>query len=314
MIFHTSKPTVLMVWVLLMMLTSCAQPPNYAPVKTVNQVIEPDSGYVRKKSPITTPSSHIIRPQESAKIIPKEQQNSPVRQNPIIKRLPYPSSYQNRASQNHSTDQTVKKEELPSSNTESTDRNIGLITPIPLPFQVEFRTKNKPANPVVNKFSVARQHNNPQQNAHQPENNSLTSKNNKEKTSIISIDNKKVLKLNFQWPIRGKISRNFAQTDNKGIDITGKTGQAVHAAEAGKAVYCGRGLAGIGNLVIIKHNETYLSAYAHNSKLYIKEGQQVEKGQTIGQVGSTGLKKTSLHFEIRKNGKPINPLTLMPKH
>jgi lipoprotein NlpD len=66
--------------------------------------------------------------------------------------------------------------------------------------------------------------------------------------------------------------------------------------------------------VIIKHNANYLSAYANNSKLYVKEGQQVDKGQAIGQVGATGLKRASLHFEIRKNGKPINPLSLLPKH
>lgn len=123
-----------------------------------------------------------------------------------------------------------------------------------------------------------------------------------------------MLKLNFEWPLQGKISRSFAQTDHKGIDITGKNGQSVRAAESGKAVYCGQGLKGLGNLAIIKHNETYLSAYANNSKLYITEGQQVNKGQTIGQVGFSGLKKTSLHFEIRKNGKPINPLPLLPAH
>jgi lipoprotein NlpD len=123
-----------------------------------------------------------------------------------------------------------------------------------------------------------------------------------------------VLKLNFQWPLQGIIVRNFLQTDRKGIDIKGKSGQAVHAAEAGKAVYCGIELAGLGNLAIIKHDETYLSAYANNSTLTIKEGQQVEKGQTIGQVGSTGLKKALLHFEIRKHGKPINPLIVLPKH
>ena len=140
----------------------------------------------------------------------------------------------------------------------------------------------------------------------------ITEKNNKKST--ISIDNKQVLKLNFQWPLQGRISKNFSQTDNKGILITGKNGQSVRAAESGKAVYCGQGLAGFGNLAIIKHNETFLSAYANNSKLYIKEGQKVEKGQAIGQVGLTGLKKSSLHFEIRKNGKPINPLTVLPKH
>ena len=123
-----------------------------------------------------------------------------------------------------------------------------------------------------------------------------------------------MLKLNFQWPLQGKIYKTFPQTDNKGIEIAGKGGQSVQAAEAGKAVYCGNGMTGFGNLAIIKHNETYLSAYANNSKLMIKEGQRVTKGQTIGQIGSSRFKKAALHFEIRKNGKPVNPLTLLPKH
>jgi murein DD-endopeptidase MepM/ murein hydrolase activator NlpD len=140
----------------------------------------------------------------------------------------------------------------------------------------------------------------------------ITEKNSKK--SIISINNKKLLKLNFQWPLKGKLTRSFSQTDNKGIQISGKNGQTVVAAEAGKAVYCGHGLAGLGNVAIIKHNETFLSAYANNSRLVVKEGQQVGKGQAIGQLGQTGLKKATLHFEIRKNGKPINPLMLLPEN
>ncbi len=327
-----------------MMLTGCAQPPNFAPVKTVNQTVEPENGYVSKKSPIK-PSNNSDSPQASAKTLLKEQQNTSAQQNPAINSSPYPNQYQNNPPQIHSTGQTVKQKTSPSLssvNTKIIDRNLRLNKPTPSPYQVESRTKNKQADPDVDKNLPPKQQkipttdqqisdhskkqpipanaNNiplpkkPKQNAQLVDNNLLISKNNKEKTSIISIDNKKVLKLSFQWPIKGKISRNFVQTDNKGIDIAGKTGQTVQAAEAGKAVYCGQGLAGFGNLVIIKHNETYLSAYANNSKLYIKEGQRVDKGQTIGQVGLTGLKKASLHFEIRKNGKPINPLTLMPKH
>ncbi|NOT13303.1 MAG: peptidoglycan DD-metalloendopeptidase family protein [Methylococcaceae bacterium] len=134
-----------------------------------------------------------------------------------------------------------------------------------------------------------------------------------EKKSVISTDNKKMLKLNFGWPIKGRISKNFNQSNNKGIDIAGKIGQKVQAAEAGEIAYSGQGLIGFGNLIIIKHNDLYLSAYGNNSSLLVKEGEQVEKGQVIAEVGKALAKKAALHFEIRKNGKPVNPLILLPK-
>lgn len=133
-----------------------------------------------------------------------------------------------------------------------------------------------------------------------------------QKKPIISIDNINMLKLSFQWPIKGKVLKAFAQADNKGIDIAGETGQDVNAAEAGKVVYSGQGLIGYGNLLIIKHNDLYLSAYANNSRLLVAEGDTVGKGEAIAKVGQTGSNKTSLHFEIRKNGKPVNPLNFLP--
>jgi len=133
-----------------------------------------------------------------------------------------------------------------------------------------------------------------------------------QKKSNISIDNEIVLKLNFQWPIKGKILKDFPQSDSKGIDIAGKFGQPVSATEAGKVVYSGQGLLGYGNLLIIKHNYLYLSAYANNSQLLVAEGQSVKKGQQIALVGQMGSNQATLHFEIRKNGKPVNPLSLLP--
>lgn len=133
-----------------------------------------------------------------------------------------------------------------------------------------------------------------------------------QKKSIISIDNESMLKLNFQWPIKGKVLKAFSEPDNKGIDIAGEIGQNVSAAEAGKVVYSGQGLIGYGNLLIIKHNDLYLSAYANNSRLLVAEGYKVEKGEVIAKVGQAGSNLTSLHFEIRKNGKPVNPLSLLP--
>ena len=134
-----------------------------------------------------------------------------------------------------------------------------------------------------------------------------------QQTSIDSIDNKKMLDLTFGWPIKGKVLKKFSLTRNKGIDIAGKPGQLVKAAEAGKVVYCGQGLIGFGNLIIIKHNDDYLSAYANNSSLLVNEGQNIKKGQIIAKVGNVGIKRTSLHFQIRKNGKAVNPLQLLPK-
>lgn len=134
-----------------------------------------------------------------------------------------------------------------------------------------------------------------------------------QKSPILSNNKKKVLKFHWQWPIKGKILKNFSQTGNKGIDISGKLGQAVKAAAAGKVVYSGRGLVGYGNLLIIKHNSLYLSAYANNRLVLVKEGQNVRKGQTIAEVGKIRGTQTSLHFEIRKKGKPVNPVNYLPK-
>jgi lipoprotein NlpD len=132
------------------------------------------------------------------------------------------------------------------------------------------------------------------------------------KKATISIDNKKMLKLAFEWPLKGAVVKNFRQSKNKGIDIAGKIGQAVCATEAGKVIYGGPWLVGFGNLLIIKHTPSYLSAYANNSQLLVKEGQKVNKGQIVAQVGRTPSRKAALHFEIRKNGKSVNPLRLLP--
>ena len=107
-------------------------------------------------------------------------------------------------------------------------------------------------------------------------------------------------------PAKGKITQEFNET-NKGIDIAGKVGEPVLAASEGKVVYAGNSLRGYGNLVIIKHDNTYLTAYAHNSKLIVKEGDAVRKGQKIAEMGDTDATSAKLHFELRVNGKPVNP-------
>lgn len=134
-----------------------------------------------------------------------------------------------------------------------------------------------------------------------------------QKKSTSLINDKKMVKLIFGWPIKGKILKSFSPSHNKGIDIAAQQEQSVKATEAGTVVYGGQGLIGFGKLLIIKHNAMYLSAYANNSHLLAKEGQYVKKGQIIAKVGHTGIKLTYLHFEIRKNGKPVNPLNFLPQ-
>ena len=104
----------------------------------------------------------------------------------------------------------------------------------------------------------------------------------------------------------------FDETKNKGLDFAGKAGDPVLAAGDGKVVYAGSGLRGYGNLVILKHNNTYLTAYAHNQTLLVKEDQSVTKGQRIADMGSSDSDRVKLHFEIRKQGKPVDPAKLLP--
>jgi lipoprotein NlpD len=117
----------------------------------------------------------------------------------------------------------------------------------------------------------------------------------------------------WSWPAAGTLVKSNSPTSKKGIDISGNKGQRVKAAASGEVVYSGGGLLGYGKLIIIKHNETYLSAYAYNSKLLVKEGDKVKVGQAISEMGQDHTGRTVLHFEIRQNGKPINPTKYLPK-
>ena len=119
--------------------------------------------------------------------------------------------------------------------------------------------------------------------------------------------------LDWAWPTKGKLVTGFSDTANlKGIDIAGTAGQPVLASAPGRVVYAGTGLRGYGKLVIIKHNNTFLSAYAHNKDITVKEGQQVKRGEKIAEMGSTDADQVKLHFEIRRLGKPMDPLKYLP--
>ncbi len=116
----------------------------------------------------------------------------------------------------------------------------------------------------------------------------------------------------FLWPAQGNLLGGFDEARNKGVDIGGKAGDPVWAAADGRVVYAGSGLRGYGNLIIVKHNNTYLTAYAHNQALFVKEDQDVKRGQKIAEMGNTDADQVKLHFEIRRQGKPIDPARLLP--
>jgi lipoprotein NlpD len=119
-------------------------------------------------------------------------------------------------------------------------------------------------------------------------------------------------KLSWMWPSEGRVIASFDEGKNKGIDIAGKLGQSVMAAGSGKVMYAGSGIRGYGNLVIVKHNNNLLSAYAHNRSIVVKEGQSVNKGQMIAEMGDSDAEVVKLHFEIRQQGKPVDPSKFLP--
>jgi len=118
--------------------------------------------------------------------------------------------------------------------------------------------------------------------------------------------------LGFIWPANGALIAGFDEAKNKGLDIAGKAGDPVSASADGQVVYAGSGLRGYGNLIILKHNNTFLTAYAHNQALLVKEDQKVRKGQKIAEMGKSDSDRVKLHFEVRRQGKPVDPAKLLP--
>ena len=117
----------------------------------------------------------------------------------------------------------------------------------------------------------------------------------------------------WTWPATGRLIKGFGDGDRSGIDIAGRRGQPVKAARGGRIVYTGSGLAGYGLLVIVKHSGRLLTAYAHNDRVLVEEGQTVRAGQKIAEMGSTGADRVKLRFEVRRDGKPLNPLKYLPR-
>ena len=120
-------------------------------------------------------------------------------------------------------------------------------------------------------------------------------------------------KLAWSWPADGALINRYSEGDTRGLDIAGARGSVVRAAASGRVVYQGSGLRGYGQLIIIKHNDEFLSAYAHNDRIHIKEGDAVKRGQKIAEMGSTGTDRIKLHFEIRRQGIPVDPIKFLPK-
>ena len=118
--------------------------------------------------------------------------------------------------------------------------------------------------------------------------------------------------LAWLWPVEGRVIENFNGSSNKGIAIAGKRGQPVHASAAGRVILSGAGIRGLGKIIVIKHNNNFLSVYAHNDKLLVKEGQNVTQGQRIAEMGNSDADQVKLHFEIRRQGKPVDPIKLLP--
>lgn len=137
---------------------------------------------------------------------------------------------------------------------------------------------------------------------------SVVSSTSKDKGLSLISNNYKTI---FIWPTCGKVLNGFNDHKNKGINISGTVGQAIKATANGRVVYAGNGLRGYGNLIIIKHNETYITAYAHNSTLMVNEGDMVTTGQKIAEMGNSDVDRVMLHFEIRQYGKPVDPLKYM---
>jgi lipoprotein NlpD len=119
-------------------------------------------------------------------------------------------------------------------------------------------------------------------------------------------------RIDWSWPASGKIISTFNGGSSKGVDIAGRPGDPVQASAAGRVVYSGEGIPAYGKLVIIRHSTVYLSAYAHNRAILVKEGQSVAKGQKIAELGATGADQAKLHFEIRRYGTPVDPLRYLP--
>jgi lipoprotein NlpD len=304
MYFYHSKLNFIVTLMVVALLNACATEQNYAPVKTDNKDFAEDK---------QNPSISKLDLNKGNRVVTRNMRKYPVVKNRrTFHSMSLSSGYGYQRL-------TLWNQKSPAQNI-MIEKKLQISDPDPedrLTYKKQQNTAAKNANtrpknaliPVTNKSHPE------DGNAHKKKQikpDEAKNKRRQQHKSIVLIDDKKMLELNFGWPIKGRILESFSPSRNKGIDIAGKKGQPVKATEAGKVVYGGQGLIGFGKLLIIKHNDDYLSAYANNSRLLVNEGQHVQKGQVIAEIGDAGIKRTSLHFELRKNGQPVNPLKLLP--
>lgn len=185
---------------------------------------------------------------------------------------------------------------------------------------LQVKSTSKKVLPKVNKSTPVSVSSNTKKTINSQKNKALSKKTTTIKSTTANSKNntKRVVatavagNVRWSWPAKGRVISSFNR-ENKGLDISGNTGEAVFAAASGKVVYAGNGILGYGNLIIIKHSPQYLSAYAHNSVILVSENQTIKGGKKIAEIGSSGTIKTILHFEIRRDGQPVNPLRYLPK-
>jgi len=189
-------------------------------------------------------------------------------------------------------------------------REIARWNKVRWPYTIYPKQKLRVKPPAKNKKSAKT----PSKRSHKPKT-TASKKTSSSSSKKASTSKQKWSKLSWQWPTSGKVIGTFSARDRgkKGLDIAGKKGQPVYSASGGQVVYSGSGLRGYGKLVIIKHNDTFFSAYAHNHRIYVKEQQKVKKGQHIADMGSSEAQRVMLHFEVRRNGKPVDPMRYLPK-
>lgn len=195
-------------------------------------------------------------------------------------------------------------------------RQVARINNISAPYTIypnqKIRLKGSPKHTSSSSRSIAK---NTSSKASKPIAKNTTPKVNAPTKSVstVKIPTKKVS--SWRWPISGSVAKGFsnAGVSSKGIDIKGKNAEHVKAAADGTVVYAGNGLIGYGNLVIVKHNDVYLSAYAYNDRILVKEKQTVRMGDSLAVIGGKGTERPLLHFEVRRDGQPIDPLKVLPK-
>lgn len=187
------------------------------------------------------------------------------------------------------------------------------------------KNKGKTVKASNNKDSSKKQSNNPENSMDNMTKNTIASS--KKQAYGKNVVKKKIVQNNlpttsfsqkisqWRWPVKGKVIARFSSKlqGNKGLDIAGRRGTKIRAAASGKVVYAGSALRGYGKLVIIKHNDDYLSAYAHNDRILVKEQQQIKAGDIVAKMGDTDAQRVMLHFEVRFRGKSIDPLKYLPK-